>query len=61
MPFCDETVKLVQSIACRSCDVTVSDMHDLNVASRARGLGVRSVPRSGREHAEIGGLGQLIS
>ena len=43
-PACDEAVKLVQSLACPSCDVTVLDMHDPNVASRAKGLGVRSVP-----------------
>lgn len=43
-PACDEIVKLVQSIACPSCDVNVLDMHDPNVASRAKGLGVRSAP-----------------
>lgn len=43
-PACDETVKVVQSIACPSCDVTVLDMHDANVASRAKSLGLRSVP-----------------
>lgn len=43
-PACNDTVKLIQSIACPSCDVTVLDMHDPNVASRARSLGVRSVP-----------------
>lgn len=43
-PACDETVKLVESIACPSCDVTVLDMHDQNVASRAKSLGVQSVP-----------------
>lgn len=43
-PACDETVKLVKSIACPSCDVAVLDMHDPNVASRAKSLGVQSVP-----------------
>jgi len=43
-PACDETVKLVQNIACPSCDVTVLDMNDSNVASRAKSLGIRSVP-----------------
>lgn len=43
-PACDDTVKLVETIACPSCDVTVLDMHDPNVASRAKGLGIRSVP-----------------
>lgn len=43
-PACDEAVKLVERIACPSCQVTVLDMHDPNVASRAKGLGIRSVP-----------------
>jgi glutaredoxin 3 len=41
---CDDAVKLVESIACPSCDVTVLDMHDPNVASRAKSLGIQSVP-----------------
>lgn len=43
-PACDEAVKLIQSIACPSCEVTVLDMNDSDVASRAMSLGVRSVP-----------------
>ena len=43
-PACDDTVKLVESIACPSCDLSVLDMHDPTVASRAKSLGVRSVP-----------------
>jgi len=43
-PACDKAVKLVQDIACPSCDVTVLDMNDSNVASRAKSLGIRSVP-----------------
>jgi len=43
-PACDETVKMVEDIACPSCDVTVLDMNEPNVASRAKSLGVRSVP-----------------
>ena len=41
---CDETVALVQRIACSSCEVTVLDMHDAAVAARAKTLGIRSVP-----------------
>lgn len=41
---CDDAVKMVQDIACPSCDVSVLDMHDPNVASRAKSLGIRSVP-----------------
>jgi glutaredoxin 3 len=43
-PVCDETVKIVQNIACPSCDVAVLDMNNPNVASRAKSLGVKSVP-----------------
>lgn len=41
---CDEAVALVRRIACTSCDVTVLDMHDATVASRAKQLGIQSVP-----------------
>ena len=41
---CEETVTLVKQIACPSCDVTVLDMHDPEVARRAKQLGIRTVP-----------------
>ena len=41
---CEETIKLVKSIACPSCEITVLDMKDGEVAERAKSLGVRSVP-----------------
>ncbi len=43
-PACDEAVRLVQRLACPSCDVTVLDMRDPDVAARAQDLGVRAVP-----------------
>jgi glutaredoxin len=43
-PACQSAVDLVNRLACPSCDVTVLDMNDINVAKRARDLGVRSVP-----------------
>ncbi len=43
-PACEETVRLVNGIACPSCEVSVLDMKDAAVAERARRLGVRSVP-----------------
>jgi glutaredoxin 3 len=43
-PTCEETVTLVNQIACPSCDVTVLDMHNPEVARRAKSLGIRSVP-----------------
>ncbi len=41
---CEETVGLVNRIACPSCDVTILDMKNPEVASRAARLGVCSVP-----------------
>ena len=43
-PACEETVTLVNRIACPSCDVTVFDMHHPEVARREQSLGMRSVP-----------------
>ncbi len=43
-PACEETIELVKSGACPSCEVTVLDMNDPGVASRAKSLGIRSVP-----------------
>lgn len=42
--MCEDTVKLVKSIACPSCDVTVLSMKEPEVAKRARILGIVSVP-----------------
>lgn len=41
---CQGTIDLINQIACSSCEVTVHDMHDANVAQRAKDLGIRSVP-----------------
>lgn len=43
-PACDETVQLVNQIACPSCEVTVLDMKEPGIAKRAKSLGIRSVP-----------------
>ncbi len=43
-PACEDTIALVRRIACPSCDVSVLDMQDSGVASRAKQLGIRSVP-----------------
>jgi glutaredoxin len=43
-PACQDTVALVQRVACPSCEVSVLDMKDPKVASRAKALGIRSVP-----------------
>ncbi len=44
--LCDETIALVQRLACESCEVTVHDMKKSEVAKQAKGYGVQSVPRS---------------
>ena len=41
---CDETVALVQSLACGSCDVVVHDMRQPEAAAKAKHYGVHSVP-----------------
>ncbi len=41
---CQEIIELVNQIACPSCEVSILDMKDPDVASRARDLGIRSVP-----------------
>lgn len=41
---CDETVSLVNRIACSSCEVIVLDMHQPAVAERAKTLGIERVP-----------------
>jgi glutaredoxin 3 len=41
---CDETVALVRSLACGSCDVVVHDMHQPGAAAKAKRYGVHSVP-----------------
>ncbi len=43
-PACQETIDLVNRLACPSCDVSVLDMKDAGVAQRAKSLGIRSVP-----------------
>ena len=41
---CNEVIKIVKRAACPSCEVIVHDMKDINVAKRAKSLGIRSVP-----------------
>lgn len=43
-PACREAVELVERVAGESAEVSVLDMHQEDVAARARELGVRSVP-----------------
>ncbi len=43
-PACESAIELVKSLSCPSCEVTVLDMNDKEVATRASHLGVNSVP-----------------
>jgi len=43
-PACEDTIQLVNRIACPSCEVTILDMNEPGVASRAKRLGIRSIP-----------------
>ena len=41
---CEETIQMVNQIACPSCEVEVLDIRRQGVAARAKQYGVRSVP-----------------
>jgi glutaredoxin 3 len=43
-PVCEDVVRLVKASACPSCDVTVLDTNDIQVAQRANSLGIARVP-----------------
>jgi glutaredoxin 3 len=42
--LCDETIALVKRLACDSCEVIVHDMKKPELAAKAKGYGVQSVP-----------------
>lgn len=43
-PACQETIEMVNRIACSSCEVSVLDMNDAKVAKLAKSLGIGRVP-----------------
>lgn len=43
-PACEDTINLVNEIACPSCEVVILDMRDASVAARAKDLGIVRVP-----------------
>ena len=43
-PICQETIDLVNELACPSCEIIIHDTHDANVQSRINELGIKSVP-----------------
>ena len=42
--ICEETISLVKSIGCESCDIVVHDMRRSSAVQRALQLGVKSLP-----------------
>ncbi len=43
-PACEEMIQVVTDLACPSCEVSVLDMNQPDVATRAKSLGIRTVP-----------------
>lgn len=43
-PVCEEAISVVNRMACSSCEITVLEMKNPDVASRAKILGIGSVP-----------------
>jgi glutaredoxin 3 len=43
-PACEDIIELIDRMACPSCQVMVLDMKHPDVASRAKRIGIRSVP-----------------
>ncbi len=43
-PVCNETVEEIKRAACPSCDIRVLNLNEPENASKAKALGIRSVP-----------------
>jgi glutaredoxin 3 len=43
-PVCEAAVAVVNRLSCISCEVTVLDMKNPDIANRAKNLGIGSVP-----------------
>jgi len=43
-PICNEAADLINRLACDECEISVLDMHEPEVANRAKELGVQSIP-----------------
>lgn len=42
--ICNETIELVRNLACKSCEISILDMHQDSVSKRAKELGIKSIP-----------------
>ena len=43
-PACEDTIQLVNELACPSCEISVLDMNTSTIAERAKQLGITRVP-----------------
>jgi glutaredoxin len=43
-PACEETIQMVNALACPSCDVQVLDLHQKEVSQKAKEYGINRVP-----------------
>ena len=41
---CEDTIALINRVACPSCEIEILDMHKPDVAKKAKRYGIRSVP-----------------
>lgn len=42
--LCEDAIRMIEEIACPSCEVRVRDMNEPEVAKRAEDLGITAVP-----------------
>ena len=43
-PACESTIELVNEVACGNCEISILDMSETAVSSRAKELGIANVP-----------------
>lgn len=43
-PACSNVIEMVNRLACPSCEVSIFDMNDAEIATRAKDLGISTVP-----------------
>tara|TARA_R110000824_G_scaffold94871_1_gene228574 strand:- start:1300 stop:1563 length:264 start_codon:yes stop_codon:yes gene_type:complete len=42
--LCEETIEMVNQMACSNCEVSILDMKNAGAVAKAKDLGVRSLP-----------------
>ena len=42
--LCDDTIEMVRRLACSACEIEVLEMHDPEVAAKAKSYGLRNLP-----------------